>query len=87
MLQPIGKRILATPYEEKHGTLILTNRKPTKFTVVAVGDDVTKVKVSDLIYLDKYSGIELDHDKDKYVVLDESQILAKVECANACCGC
>jgi co-chaperonin GroES (HSP10) len=78
MLTPIAKRILIQPIEVKHGTLLLTNQKPSQFKVIAVGDDVTKVKADDVIYLEKHYGVEIEHESVKYFVIDESSILAKV---------
>ena len=79
MLSPIGKRLLVKPIEENHGSLIIKNSKPTQFKVFAIGDDVTKVKVGNIVYLDKFVGAELEHNKEKFLVLDETQILAKVD--------
>lgn len=78
MLIPIAKRILVKPVEVKHGTLLLTNQKPTQFTVMAIGDEVTKVKPENIIYLEKHYGVEIEHEGEKYFVIDESSILAKV---------
>ncbi len=78
MLTPIGKRILVKPVEETHGNLIVSGQKPTRFIVIANGDEVTKVNVNDIIYLDKYSGAGIEHEKEQYLVIDESSILAKV---------
>jgi co-chaperonin GroES (HSP10) len=78
MLTPVGKRILIQPVEVKHATLVLTNQKPTQFTVIAIGDEVTKVKAGNIIYLEKHYGVEIEHESDKYFVIDESSILAKV---------
>jgi chaperonin GroES len=79
MLTPAGKRILAKPVEVKHGTLLVTNQKPTQFHVIAIGDEVTKVKSGDIIYLEKHYGAEIEHEKEKYLVIDESSILAKLD--------
>jgi chaperonin GroES len=76
---PIGKRILIQPVEEKHGALIVRNQKPTQFKVVALGDEVTKAKLGDVIYLEKHYGVEIDFQGEKYLVIDESSILAKLD--------
>lgn len=78
MLTPIAKRILIKPVEVKHGTLIVHNQKPSKFTVISCGDEVTKVKPGDVIFLEKHYGVEIEHDDEKFQVIDESSILAKV---------
>jgi co-chaperonin GroES (HSP10) len=78
MLTPVAKRVLIKPIEQgKVGSLIV-NQKPVQFTVIAVGDEVTKVKGGDIIYLEKHYGVEIDHEKEKYLVIDEDTILAKI---------
>lgn len=79
MLTPIANRVLIKPVEEKHGTLIVSNQKPSKFTVIAIGDEVTKVKPGDIIFLEKHYGVSIDHENEKYSVIDESSILAKLD--------
>jgi len=79
MLTPVGKRLLVKPIEFKHEKLIVSGQKPTQFSVIAIGDEVTKVKPSNTIYMDKYSGVEIEHEKEKYLVVDESSILAKLD--------
>ena len=79
MLTPIAKRIIIQPVEEKKGTLILTNNKPKKFVILVIGDEVTKVKPTDYIYLDKFAGAEIEHEGEKYYVIEENQILAKID--------
>ena len=79
MLKPCGKRILIQPVEVKHGTLLLTNQKPTQYKVIAIGDEATKVKPSDIIYLEKHYGTEIEHEKEKFLVIDENSILAKLD--------
>jgi len=78
MLTPIAKRILIKPVEQKHGVLILAHQKPTQFTVIAVGDEVTKVAPGNVIYLEKHYGVEIEYQDDKYLVIDEASILAKI---------
>jgi co-chaperonin GroES (HSP10) len=78
MLLPVGKRIIIQPAEEKRGTIIVTNNKPTKFVVIAIGDEVTKVIAGNIIYLEKHYGIEIDHENQKFLVIDEGSILARI---------
>lgn len=79
MLTPVGKRIIVKPIEVKAGTLIITNAKPAQYHVVSVGDEVTKVRPGDTIYLEKHYGAEIEHEKEKFLVIDESSILAKLD--------
>jgi len=79
MLTPIGKRVLIQPIEVKHqGTLLLTNQKPVQFTVIKIGDEVTKVKRGDVIYLEKHYGVEIEHMNQKFLVIDEQSILVRL---------
>lgn len=79
MLTPIAKRIIVKPVEAKHGSLLVTNQKPTQFIVIATGDEVTKVKTGNTIYLEKHYGAEIEHEKEKYLVIEEGSILAKLD--------
>lgn len=79
MLTPIAKRILVKPVEQKHGTLIVTNQKPTQFRVIGIGDEITKVKPGDTIYMEKHYGAEIEHENEKYLIIEESSILAKLD--------
>ncbi len=79
MLTPIGKKIIVKPKEVKHGTLIVTSQKPTQYQIISIGDEVTKVKLNDIIYLEKHYGAEIEHEKDKYLVIQEDSILAKLD--------
>lgn len=78
MLIPLGKKIIVKPIEQKHGTLLVSGLKPVQFHVVAVGDEVTKVKASDIVYMDKYAGAEIEHEKEKFLIVEEANILAKL---------
>jgi len=79
MLTPIGKRIIIQPIEIKHGALLIKNSNPTQFTILAIGDEVTKVKVGNIIFLEKFYGVEIEHEKEKFLVIDEASILAKLD--------
>lgn len=79
MLTPIANNVIIQPVEIKQGTLILTNRKPTLFKVISIGDDVKNVKPGNIIYLEKHYGIEIDHEGEKFLVIDQASILVKVD--------
>lgn len=78
MLTPIGKRLIIVPVETKKGPLLLTTIKPTQFNVVAIGDEVKKVKIGDVIFLEKCYGIDIEHENEKFMVINEDTILAKL---------
>lgn len=79
MLIPLAKRILLKPIKsEKKSILLLKEEKPIQFQVIAIGDDVTKVKPTDVVYLEKYSGAEISHEEETFLITEESSILAKI---------
>lgn len=78
MVTPIGPKVLIRPEEVKAGKLLLPGAKPSTFHVLAVGDEVTKVKPGDVIFLEKHYGAEIEHDGVKYLVVDQETILAKL---------
>lgn len=79
MLKPVGKRIIVQPLEAKQGPIILTQQKPTQFLVVSLGDEVTKVREGNVVYLEKHYGVEIEYEGSKFTVIDESSILAKLD--------
>lgn len=79
MLIPLGKKIIVKPIEVKHGTLIVAGQKPSQYNIIAVGDEVTKVKSGDTIYLEKHYGAEIEHEKEKFLVIDQDSILARLD--------
>lgn len=79
MLTPLGKKIIVKPIEVKHGTLIVSGVKPSQYHIVAIGDEVTKVKAGDTIYLEKHYGAEIAHEKEKFLVIQEDSILARLD--------
>ncbi len=79
MIRPVGKRVLVKGVEMTAGSLIIASQKPLQFRVESLGDEATKVKVGDVIYMTKYAGVEIEHLSDKYLVVEESEIVAVVE--------
>lgn len=79
MLQAIGKRIVLKPIDRKSDDkILLPNMKPSTFEVICIGSDVKNVNVQDVVYLDKYAGAEIDHENIKYLIVEESNVLAVV---------
>ena len=91
--QPLGDRVVVTPVEREEVTssgLVLPDtarEKPQEGEVVAVGigrvaDDGKRiemeVKVGDKVVYSKYAGTEFKEDDVEYLILRESDILAKV---------
>jgi co-chaperonin GroES (HSP10) len=78
MLKPLGKRVLIKPVEMKAGVLFVSGAKPVQYEVMGLGDEVTKVAIGNIIYLEKHYGAEIEHNKEKFLVVEEASILAKV---------
>ncbi len=83
MLQPLDKRIIIKPIiPEKKQSIILSTKDetPQAFEVVSIGDDVTKVNVGDKILIAAFSTSEVIYEGIKYMIVNETNIIAKVVC-------
>ena len=85
-VKPIGERILIKPIEEElksAGGIVLPEKakeKSQKAEVIEIGNsDEISVKVGDKVIFAKYSGNEIKVDDKDYVIIDWSDILAKIE--------
>lgn len=80
MLQPLAKRILIKPIEQnlKKSVLIIKDPTPQIFRVVAIGDEVKKVAVDDTIFIASFSTSEINYNDDKFILVNEENIIAKV---------
>jgi chaperonin GroES len=92
-LEPLDDRIVVEPMEAEEktkGGIVLPDtakEKPQKGTVIAVGpgrvaDDGKRipptVKKGDKVIYAKYGGSEIDVDGKEYMILRESDVLAKI---------
>lgn len=84
-IQPLADRVLVkpAPAEEKIGGIIIPDtakEKPLQGEVVAVGngtkDEEMVLKAGDTVLYGKYSGTELEHEGEKYLVMRQSDVLA-----------
>ena len=85
-IKPLADRVLIEPAaaEEKTiGGIIIPDtaqEKPQKGTVIATGkgkaDEPMEVKAGDTVLFGKYSGTEVHIDDKKYLVMNQSDILA-----------
>ncbi len=92
-LQPLADRVVLKLTEAEETTksgIILTasaKEKPQIAEVLAVGpggivdgkEVVMDVKVGDKVIMSKYSGTEVKMDGDEYIIVRQSDILARVE--------
>ena len=93
-IRPLHDRVIVKRIDEERksaGGIVIPDtaaEKPDQGEVVAVGkgkknDDgkliQLDVKPGDRVLFGKYGGMEINFKGDEYVILDESEILAKVE--------
>lgn len=83
-LIPLGDRIVIEPVETETVTksgLVLADaykEKPQRGVVIAIGEKQVILKQGDLVLFSKYAGSEFPMDGHTYLVLDESDVLAKI---------
>jgi len=93
-LEPLEDRVVVQRLEAEEktaGGIVLPDtakEKPQKARVVAAGPGKTlesgkrapmSVKVGDLVLISKWGGTEVTIDREEYLILKESDILAKLE--------
>jgi chaperonin GroES len=91
-IHPLGERILVKPTareEVSRGGIVLPDtikEKPQEGEVIAVGEGKRSdkgeripmdIKVGDIVIYAKYGGTEIKLEDDDYIILRESDILAK----------
>ena len=93
-LQPLGDRLIVEPLEEEQttvGGIVLPDtalEKPQRGTVIAAGPGAKNtengevipldVAVGDVVVFSKYGGTEIRVEGTDYLILRESDVLAKV---------
>lgn len=84
-IEPLGSRVLVQLLEQEDRTrsgIFLpetAKEKPQIGRVVAVGDDEDiAVKLDDKVLFAKYSGTEVSYDGINYLLMDVSDVLARV---------
>ena len=83
-ISPVGARLIIKNDEtpEKIGRIYIPKTSQEMFSwegeVVAVGDGCEKVKVGDIVYYGRYAGYNFERDRNKYVFLNEEDILGIV---------
>lgn len=82
-LRPVGNRLIVKRLEAETVTpsgLIIPDaakKKEERAEVLAVSDDVKiKIKIGDVVYMDKYSGQEVCIEDVTYIILSADNILA-----------
>ena len=87
-IQPLQDRVLIEPTvaEEMTASGIIipdsAKEKPLKGTVLAVGDgtkdEEMKLKAGDCVLFGKYAGSEIELEGKKYLIMRQSDVLAKL---------
>ncbi len=86
-IKPLGKRVLVRPVpveeQETAGGIIIpaTTKEVSVFKgeVVEIGDDVTRVKVGDLILVTQHVGDRANQGSEEFYILDEEALLATID--------
>ena len=88
-IKPLGERVVIKMVEMEETTksgIILTagaKEKPQIAEVVAVGPgtkDVTmELSVGDKVVTSKYAGTEIKLENEEYIILNQSDVLAKIQ--------
>lgn len=85
MIKPLGSKVLIKMQTGKEVTktgIILTAKKENKpiiARIISVGNKVSTVKNNDEIIVSRYIGTQIKYENEEYVILDEKEILARLE--------
>lgn len=83
-IKPLGERVLLKPVESVEktasGLYIPDNakEKPQEAEVVGVGGKVESLKAGDKVLYGKYSGTEITHGGEKFLIMKEEDVLAVI---------
>ena len=88
-IQPLADRVLVRPAaaeEKTEGGIIIPDsakEKPLRGEVLAVGNGTKEeemvLKAGDQVLYGKYAGTELELDGEKYLIMRQSDVLAKIQ--------
>lgn len=86
MIHPTKSKVLVQLHNRKDRSksgLIFIPRQaqetPFTATVVAVGPRQQDVKSGDTVVISNYAGVEFEHENQEYIMLDSSEIMARIE--------
>lgn len=94
MLRPLRNRVIVERNEHEESTksgIIITDsskERPSQGKIIAVGPGRLResgelqpmsVEVGEEIYFSKYAGEEVEYEGNKYLILDDDDILAVIE--------
>lgn len=88
-IEPLHEKIVIKPFpaeEVSEGGIIIPDsvkERPNKATVVAVGgglkDRPMALQVGDVVFHVKEAGIEVEHKKEQYFIVRDTDVLAKLK--------
>ena len=84
-IKPLKNKVLLKPEEvkeQKIGNLYIPDTAQEKKTigkVIAVGPEVEDIKKDDEVLYSKYAGTEIELDGEKYIILEQEDIIAIIE--------
>lgn len=90
IIEPLGARVLIRPLEQetmtKSGIILpeTAKEKPQQGRIEAVGNSEemqSGLAVGDLVLFAKYSGNEIEVDGQKYIIMEENDVLARIKTA------
>lgn len=94
MLRPLRNRVIVERNENEESTksgIIITDsskERPSQGKIIAVGPGLLResgelqpmsVEVGEEVYFSKYAGEEVEYEGNKYLILDDDDILAVIE--------
>lgn len=86
IIKPLGKRVLIQEVKQEEITksgIVLpgtaSKEKPITGEVLAIGNEVSEVKVGEKVIYEKYTGTEVKDGDVEYLLIDMKNILAVVE--------
>lgn len=83
-LKVTGTRVLVKPFEAKKqidGILLpqVAKKNPPKYQILDIGAQVEYYSVGQNVLLGEYAGIEVTFEKQQYRIVEESEIVAKIQ--------
>lgn len=86
IIKPLGKRVLIQEVKQEEVTksgIVLpgtaSKEKPIIGEILAIGNEVSEVKVGEKVIYEKYTGTEVKDGDIEYLLIDMKNILAIVE--------
>ena len=86
IIKPLGKRVLIQEVKQEEVTksgIVLpgtaSKEKPITGEILAIGNEVSEVRVGEKVIYEKYTGTEVKDGDVEYLLIDMKNILAIVE--------